>query len=388
MTCAHTGKYSCYARNIINEEESTSKDIDVFVMCSPRPASNMLSELNFTTTLHSTVILSFTVISNPEPQPSDYVWKKCDVEESIGHLQCFSLVDEGHLNVSIVDLTSNLTISDFIQHDIGRYVLTVQNGVCDAWNQTFLVVIKDKPEAPLLFYESTALHSVILTTTAGYSGGISQSIILLYKNIHASEWIKVDAISDVPTNYTFSCTLTGLDSNINYTAITYASNELGNSTTVSIYFTPAVLEKSSARSVSTLNADVLLPLIGAGCGALMFLATTVLVCVCRKRKMRENSVANKRNVSLLVCKRRTRNEDQMYITAVGVLEHEPPTASQGNCQVGQSDTSSVSNAVHKFSTFKVLQDSSEVETVVGKEDKHYAEIIDLLVAPTTTPNSF
>ncbi|XP_052238790.1 uncharacterized protein LOC127850077 [Dreissena polymorpha] len=124
--------------------------------------------------------------------------------------------------------------------------------------------------------------------------------------------------------------------------------------------------------------------------------------------MRENSVANKRNVSLLVCKRRTRNEDQMYITAVGVLEHEPPTASQdqmyitavgvlkhepptasqGNCQVGQSDTSSVSNAVHKFSTFKVLQDSSEVETVVGKEDKHYAEIIDLLVAPTTTPNSF
>ncbi|KAH3694199.1 hypothetical protein DPMN_081639 [Dreissena polymorpha] len=102
----------------------------------------MLSELNFTTTLHSTVILSFTVISNPEPQPSDYVWKKCDVEESIGHLQCFSLVDEGHLNVSIVDLTSNLTISDFIQHDIGRYVLTVQNGVCDAWNQTFLVVIK------------------------------------------------------------------------------------------------------------------------------------------------------------------------------------------------------------------------------------------------------
>ncbi|XP_052238788.1 uncharacterized protein LOC127850076 isoform X2 [Dreissena polymorpha] len=137
----------------------------------------------------------------------------------------------------------------------------------------------------------------------------------------------------------------------------------------------------AARSVSTLNPDVLLPLIGAGCGALMFLTLTVLVCVCRKRKMRENSVANKRN------KRRTRNEDQMYITAVGVLEHEPLTASQGNGQVGQSDTSSVSNAVHKFSTFKVLQDSSEVETVAGEEDKHYAEIIDLLVAPTTTPNS-
>ncbi|XP_052238789.1 uncharacterized protein LOC127850076 isoform X3 [Dreissena polymorpha] len=137
----------------------------------------------------------------------------------------------------------------------------------------------------------------------------------------------------------------------------------------------------AARSVSTLNPDVLLPLIGAGCGALMFLTLTVLVCVCRKRKMRENSVANKRN------KRRTRNEDQIYITAVGVLEHEPPTASQGNGQVGQSDTSSVSNAVHKFSTFKVLQDSSEVETVAGEEDKHYAEIIDLLVAPTTTPNS-
>ena len=109
-------------------------------------------------------------------------------------------------------------------------------------------VASDKPEAPLLFYESTAPHSVILTTTAGYSGGISQSIILLYKNIHASEWIKVDEISDVPTNYTFSCTLTGLDSNITYTAITYASNELGNSTTVSIYFTPAVLEKSCKLS--------------------------------------------------------------------------------------------------------------------------------------------
>ncbi|XP_052240382.1 hemicentin-1-like isoform X2 [Dreissena polymorpha] len=245
MTCAHTGKYSCYARNIINEEESTSKDIDVFVMCSPRPASNMLSEFNFTTTLHSTVILNFTVIAYPEPKPSDYVWKKCDVEESNGTFQCVPLVDERHFNVSIVNLTSYLTISDFTQHDIGRYMLSVENGVGDAWNQTFLVVIKDKPGAPLLFYESTAPHSVILTTTAGYSGGISQSIILLYKNIHASEWIKVDAFSDVPTNYTFSCTLTGLDSNINYTAITYASNELGNSTTVSIYFTPAVLEKSS-----------------------------------------------------------------------------------------------------------------------------------------------
>ncbi|KAH3736950.1 hypothetical protein DPMN_043526 [Dreissena polymorpha] len=102
----------------------------------------MPSELNFTTTLHSIVILNFTVIAYPEPQPSDYVWKKCDVEESNGHLQCFPLVDEGHFNVSIVDLTSYLTISDFIQHDIGRYVLTVQNGVGNAWNQTFLVVIK------------------------------------------------------------------------------------------------------------------------------------------------------------------------------------------------------------------------------------------------------
>ncbi|XP_052238472.1 hemicentin-1-like [Dreissena polymorpha] len=196
MTCAHTGKYSCYARNIINEEESTSKDIDVFVMCSPRPASNMLSEFNFTTNLHLTVILNFTVIAYPEPQPSDYVWKKCDVEESNGTFQCFPLVDERHFNVSIVDLTSYLTISDFTQHDIGRYMLSVENGVGDAWNQTFFV------------------------------------------------WIK------------------------------------------------------AASSVTTHNSDVLLPLIGAGGGALMFLATTVLVCVCRKRKMRDNSVANKRQINV------------------------------------------------------------------------------------------
>ncbi|KAH3735123.1 hypothetical protein DPMN_041585 [Dreissena polymorpha] len=290
MTCAHTGKYSCYAKNIINDEESKSKDIDVVVKCSPRPASNMSPEFNITTTLHSTVILNFTVIAYPVPKPSDFVWKKY-----------------------------------FTQHDIGRYMLSVGNGVGDAWNQTFFV------------------------------------------------WMK------------------------------------------------------AARAVSTLNSDVLLQLIGAGCGTLLLLAATVLVCVCRKRKMQENSVANTRNVALLVCKRRTRHEDQMYITAVGVLEHEPLTASQdqmyitavgvlehepptasqdqmyitavgvlehepltasqGNGQVGQSDTGSVSNAVHKFSTFKVLQDSLEVETAVVEEDKHYAEIINLLVAPTTTPNS-
>ncbi|KAH3736935.1 hypothetical protein DPMN_043511 [Dreissena polymorpha] len=102
----------------------------------------MLSEFNFTTTLHSTVILNFTVIAYPEPKPSDYVWKKCDVEESNGTFQCVPLVDERHFNVSIVNLTSYLTISDFTQHDIGRYMLSVENGVGDAWNQTFLVVIK------------------------------------------------------------------------------------------------------------------------------------------------------------------------------------------------------------------------------------------------------
>ncbi|XP_052240383.1 hemicentin-2-like [Dreissena polymorpha] len=344
MTCAHTGKYSCYAKNIINDEESKSKDIDVVVKCSPRPASNMSPEFNITTTLHSTVILNFTVIAYPVPKPSDFVWKKCDVEESNGTFNCFLLTDGWQYKISTVDLTSYLTISDFTQHDIGRYMLSVGNGVGDAWNQTFFV------------------------------------------------WMK------------------------------------------------------AARAVSTLNSDVLLQLIGAGCGTLLLLAATVLVCVCRKRKMQENSVANTRNVALLVCKRRTRHEDQMYITAVGVLEHEPltasqdqmyitavgvlehepptasqdqmyitavgvlehepptasqdqmyitavgvlehepPTASQGNGQLGQSDTSSVSNAVHKCSTFKVLQDSSEVETVAGEEDKHYAEIIDLLVAPTTIPN--
>ncbi|KAH3735112.1 hypothetical protein DPMN_041574 [Dreissena polymorpha] len=110
----------------------------------------MPSELNFTTTLHSTVILNFTVIAYPLPKPSDYVWKKCDVKESNGHFQCFPLVDEWHFNVSIVDLTPYLTISDFIQHDIGRYMLCVENGVVDAWNQTFVVVIKGKVSSTFL----------------------------------------------------------------------------------------------------------------------------------------------------------------------------------------------------------------------------------------------
>ncbi|KAH3694192.1 hypothetical protein DPMN_081632 [Dreissena polymorpha] len=33
MTCANTGKYSCYAKNILNEEESKSKNINVVVKC-------------------------------------------------------------------------------------------------------------------------------------------------------------------------------------------------------------------------------------------------------------------------------------------------------------------------------------------------------------------
>ncbi|KAH3694205.1 hypothetical protein DPMN_081645 [Dreissena polymorpha] len=51
----------------------------------------MSSEFNATTTLHSTVILMFTVIAYPVPKPSNFVWKKCDVEESKGTFNCFPL---------------------------------------------------------------------------------------------------------------------------------------------------------------------------------------------------------------------------------------------------------------------------------------------------------
>ncbi|KAH3735104.1 hypothetical protein DPMN_041565 [Dreissena polymorpha] len=104
----------------------------------------MSLEFNTTTSLHSTVILNFTVMAFPVPQPSGYVWKKCDVGESNGILHCRPLTDGWQYKISKFHLTSHLTISDFTQHDIGCYMLSVENGVGDTWNQAFFVWIKGK----------------------------------------------------------------------------------------------------------------------------------------------------------------------------------------------------------------------------------------------------
>ncbi|XP_052238784.1 uncharacterized protein LOC127850074 isoform X2 [Dreissena polymorpha] len=124
-----------------------------------------------------------------------------------------------------------------------------------------------------------------------------------------------------------------------------------------------------ARSNSLPTWDLLFSLIGAGCG-LLLLAAIVLACVCRTRKIREISVANKRNVELQPCKERKRVEDfddvvenPMYISADDVLAHEH-SSSQANGQVGQTKIYSSPYDVHK------------VENVVDEVYNHYAEIID------------
>ncbi|KAH3735109.1 hypothetical protein DPMN_041571, partial [Dreissena polymorpha] len=128
-----------------------------------------------------------------------------------------------------------------------------------------------------------------------------------------------------------------------------------------------------ARSSPLRTSDLLLSLIGAGCGTLLLLAAIVLVCVCRTRKMRDfDDVV----------------ENPMYISADDVLANEQ-SASQDDAvenpmyisvdDIGQKKVAKQANAkgqVEKNKMYNIPYDVHKVDTVVDEEDNHYAEIID------------
>ncbi|XP_052238778.1 hemicentin-1-like isoform X2 [Dreissena polymorpha] len=149
-----------------------------------------------------------------------------------------------------------------------------------------------------------------------------------------------------------------------------------------------------ARSGYSHNLDPRLPLIGSGCGTLLLLAATVLVCLCRKRKMLENSGAKKRFVELQARKGKQRKEDfdenvenPMYISADDVLAYEPSESQDDVVEnpmcisaedIGQKKVAKQANAksqVGQTKIYSIRYDVHKVDTVVYGEDNHYAEII-------------
>ncbi|XP_052804452.1 hemicentin-1-like isoform X2 [Mya arenaria] len=125
LSCTDAGLYTCDGSNQFNFDKPSAKELHLFVTCSPRRPSGQDIKLNFTARLHDNVTLQYTVVAYPVPISSQFVWKRC-----FGRNICAQLSNiTAKFEITILDLSSNLTIVNTDNDDFGVYSLSVKNGI-------------------------------------------------------------------------------------------------------------------------------------------------------------------------------------------------------------------------------------------------------------------
>ncbi|XP_060575521.1 synaptogenesis protein syg-2-like [Ruditapes philippinarum] len=226
-SCLDAGIYSCLANNTHNTELS-SKQLTLFVNCSPRNSPLVPLLTNVISQQNKSAVFSFTALAHPVPSKNDFQWFR----KANG--QWYPLWNDAAFKIDTFNLQSNLTILIVNRTLFGMYRLTVNN-VIGGFKQIFRLVQEDKPEVPTYFINKQELVTVSSFTVQwkpGFDNGPEQTFIVKYRKESQQEWTvyQIPDTRETLMNFTAS----DLSSGSNYQVVLYASNRLGNSSETDI----------------------------------------------------------------------------------------------------------------------------------------------------------
>ncbi|XP_053372493.1 carcinoembryonic antigen-related cell adhesion molecule 2-like [Mercenaria mercenaria] len=163
ISCLQSGLYACESGDL---NEQIIMSITLIVRCAPRPLRQI--KQNITSSLNVPVRLSFTAIAYPEPGPAGFAWHKENA------MRWMPLLSNEDLEISSLDLQTNLTILNVSRQDFGQYRVTVTNDIGRYEQFIFLkeegsydLDTKDCPNSTVLIVGVTL--GIISASLAAYS---------------------------------------------------------------------------------------------------------------------------------------------------------------------------------------------------------------------------
>ncbi|XP_053372734.1 hemicentin-1-like [Mercenaria mercenaria] len=133
VACDTAGIYSCVGFNEYNTEENkASKDLKLFVTCSPRLSSTEDFKSTITSSLDEVTRIKITVIAFPVPKYSDFVWFRWNGST------WETLTNDNTKIINTHGLESTLIFLRVKESDFQRYRVIVRNSVGQFQQEFFL----------------------------------------------------------------------------------------------------------------------------------------------------------------------------------------------------------------------------------------------------------
>ncbi|XP_052803305.1 synaptogenesis protein syg-2-like [Mya arenaria] len=218
-SCSDAAVYTCAAfNNYTDMERASSKDMQLFVRCSPRPSdSHAHLRRNFTGTVHGNVTLSFMAVAYPPPMFEWQKWNGTSYNRVIGETY----------NITSSDLFTSLTVLDIQVDDFVSYILKVSNGIQPYLREVFHLNPQDVPQCPTdftLLSKSTGIATV--QWKRAFNGGLQQTFVLVYKKSSNSKYFTISEPEDKETAI-YNTELSYLEAGQLYDVILYSQNVIG-----------------------------------------------------------------------------------------------------------------------------------------------------------------
>ncbi|XP_060607875.1 neural cell adhesion molecule 2-like [Ruditapes philippinarum] len=219
--CTDSGTFFCFGKNKHNIGVGSTKQLNLFIRCSPRANPTVPFTTNLTLASNVTAVLHFPILAYPKPE--SVIWQKYSMSNWI------SVTSNSNINISNNELNISLSIYKMMETDFGRYRLIISNDV-GSYKQDYYITAEVRPNPPTGF---RVLNKLTTATTAtvqwfpSFNGGQPQHFVLNYSKSLQKHWVQ-DEIEDIGEPVLIY-TINGLSSNSVYYIFLYSVNILGSS---------------------------------------------------------------------------------------------------------------------------------------------------------------
>ncbi|XP_060591904.1 hemicentin-1-like [Ruditapes philippinarum] len=119
--CTDSGTFFCFGKNKHNIGVGSTKQLNLFIRCSPRANPTVPFNTNLTVASNVTAVLYFPILAYPKPE--SVIWQKYSKSNWI------SVTSNSNINISNNELNVSLSIYNMMETDFGRYRLIISNDV-------------------------------------------------------------------------------------------------------------------------------------------------------------------------------------------------------------------------------------------------------------------
>ncbi|XP_060589340.1 nephrin-like [Ruditapes philippinarum] len=219
--CTDAGTYSCFGKNKHNIGVGSTKQLNLFIRCSPRANPTVPFTTNLTLASNVTAVLYFPILAYPKPE--SVIWQKYSMSNWI------SVTSNNNINISNNELNVSLSIYNLMETEFGRYRLIISNDV-GSYIQNYYINAEDRPNPPTGFRVLNKLTTASTATVQwfpSFNGGKPQHFVLNYSKSLQKHWTheEIEDTGEPVLIYTIN----GLSSNSVYYIFLHSVNMLGSS---------------------------------------------------------------------------------------------------------------------------------------------------------------